>query len=169
MKITIDDMKNMNIDSIIDLYRQGYVLEDINAKNGINVKNANENINIKNLQCSITVISDVVTAEVGSIIRLTATISPPIPESVVVFKANDILIGECDGSTGTCSVYWDTTGYGTGPPYYVTAEILYACVSEPIPIKLTTPPPNLENILLVAGVAIPSVILAAYYLFRKTT
>ena len=164
--ITLYKMKDMSIDYIIDLYRQGYILE------------GGEDSNIINLQtCTVTVSADKTSAQAGDFIRLTATVNPPTSGATVTFKAETMRssriinydIGTCDASSGTCYVDWDTAYRTSGTAIHVTAEVTgpISCVSSPIDIQLSTPPPKWGDVIFIAIVAIPSSLLALHLLIEK--
>ena len=163
--ITLDTMKDMSIDNIIGLYRQGYMLEGTNS-------------NIINLQtCTVIVSADKTSAQAGDFIRLTATVDPPTPGATVTFKAETMRssriinydIGICDASSGTCYVDWDTAYRTSGTAIHVMADVTgpISCASSPIDIQLSTPPPTWRDVIFIAIVAIPSSLLALSLLLKK--
>lgn len=166
--ITLDKMKDMPIDHIIDLYRQGHILEGIQI-----------DTNIINLQaCTATISADRTSANAGDFIRLTAIVDPPASGTTVTFKAETMIssrivnydIGTCDASSGTCYVDWDTAYRSIGAPIHVTAVVTgpNSCTSDPIDIQLRTPPPTWENVIFIAIVAIPASLWAVKLYLEKS-
>ena len=165
--ITLDKMKDMPIDHIIDLYRQGHILEDVQL-----------DTNIINLQeCNVTIGTDRTSAYSGDFIRLTATVDPPAPGTLVTFNAETMRssriinfdIGTCDASTGTCYVDWDTAYRSSGALLHVTAVVSgpYNCTSNPIDIRLLTPPPTWGEVIFITIVAVSASLFATHLLFSK--
>jgi len=157
-------MKDMSIDKIIDLYRQGHLLEGTQREPDI--------INLQT--CTVTISTDRTSAVEGDFIRLTAIVDPPTPGATVIFKAETMRsskiinydIGTCDGSSGTCYVDWDTINRSSEAPIHITAVVSgpYDCTSSPIDITISRQPVTIGDVLFVAAVAIPSAILALIYL-----
>lgn len=121
--ITLESMKDMSIDDIVNLYRQGRII---------------------NLQeCTATISADRTSAVEGDFIRLTAIVDPPTSGAIVTFKAASIEnfdIGTCDISSGTCYIDWDTSYRSSDQPISVTAVVSgpIDCTSSPIDITLSS-------------------------------
>lgn len=166
--ITLDKMKDMPIDHIIDLYRQGHILEGVQRDTNI--------INIQG--CNVTISADRTSAYSGDFIRLTAIVDPPTPGILVTFNAETMRssrivnfdIGTpCDASTGTCYVDWDTAYRSSGALIHVTAIVTgqYNCTSSPIDIRLLTPPPTWGEVIFITIVAVSASLFATHLFFSK--
>jgi hypothetical protein len=102
-----------------------------------------------NLQtCNVTVDADTLTATIGTLVTLTATVEPPGTYDII-FKYGGVPLNPIPISTdlsGTATLPVDTTGQTQGL-YDVTAEVVNptpppteSCISSPITLAITTVP-----------------------------